>query len=128
MKKKKKRERVHKGLKTNRQGSMAPSSQQLPSLKIEGGFSLSLSFFFCGGVGGDGDGQEYHSLLQEIFLSQGSDPDLPHCRWKALPPELLGKSRRRFLSSQSFVSAQSTSCSSRSSVTPCYLGPPSQLG
>ena len=52
----------------------------------------SLSLYF-GGEGGDGDGQEYHSLFQEIFLSQGSNPDLPHCRWKALLPELPGKSR-----------------------------------
>ena len=35
-----------------------------------------------------------HSLLQEIFLSQGLNPDLPHCRWKALPPELPGKSQK----------------------------------
>ena len=44
-------------------------------------------------VGGKNTGVGCHSLLQEIFLSQGSNPDLSHCRWKVLLPELPGKSK-----------------------------------
>ena len=32
-----------------------------------------------------------HSLLQGIFPTQGSNPDLPHCRQIFLPTELSGK-------------------------------------
>ena len=30
---------------------------------------------------GKNTGEGCHALLQEIFPTQGSNPDLPHCRW-----------------------------------------------
>ena len=32
-------------------------------------------------------GLGYHALLQGIFLTQGSNPGLPHCRWILLPSQ-----------------------------------------
>ena len=61
-------------------------------------FGESNTLFLSGGGDwGGGGGQEYNSLLQEIFLSQGSNPDLLHCRWNALLPELPGKSLNTLL-------------------------------
>ena len=43
--------------------------------------NISLSsFFWVGGAGGKNTGVGCHSLLQEIFLTQGLNPGLPHCR------------------------------------------------
>ena len=36
--------------------------------------------FWVGGGGGKNTGVGCHSLLQEIFLTQGLNPGLPHCR------------------------------------------------
>jgi len=52
------------------------------------GFSFGLRVHFCLyffeplflWVRGKNTGVGCHSLLQEIFLTQGSDPGLPHCR------------------------------------------------
>ena len=55
-----------------------PMDCSLPGSSIHGIFQVST------GVG-------CHFLLQEIFLTQGSNPGLPHCRQTLLPSELPGK-------------------------------------
>ena len=43
------------------------------------------------------------SLLQGIFPTQGSNPDLPHCRWNSLPAEPQGKPKNTGVDSLSLL-------------------------
>ena len=61
-------------------GSPALQADPLTS-ESPGKRNISLSpFFGWGGGGGKNTGVGCHSLLQEIFPTQGLNPGLPHCR------------------------------------------------
>ena len=80
----------------------AKSLQLCPTLCNPMDYSLPGS-----SIHGDSPGKNtdvgFHALLQGIFLTQGSNSGLPHCRWILLPSEPPGKPKNTGVGSLSIL-------------------------